>query len=146
MGVRSRCQLCGHEVACLDEQDRCEQCVLRAERLAADLLPAMEQFVRAALESGLTENQLLEAFELCLLNDEGELSELSVSRNPACTGAWTRESTATTRTLRPQHAPHADPGNFGQSASARDRHHRHAAGACRFYVRTATREAPGTWG
>jgi DNA-binding XRE family transcriptional regulator len=86
VGARSRCELCGKDVTCLDEQDRCEQCVLRAEQLAGELLPAMEQFVEAALERGLSEEQLREAFDLCLNDGEGELTELSVARDPGRTG------------------------------------------------------------
>lgn len=86
VGASARCELCGSDVTCLDEQDRCEQCVLRAEQLADELLPAMEQFVRAGLERGLTEDQLREAFELCLNDGEGDLPELSVGRNPGRAG------------------------------------------------------------
>lgn len=82
VGASSRCELCGQDVTCLDEHDRCEQCVLRAELLAAELLPALEQFVRAGLERGLSEDQLREAFDLCLSDREGELAELSLSRRP----------------------------------------------------------------
>ena len=88
VGAGARCELCGSDVTCLDEQDRCEQCVLRAEKLTDELLPAMEQFVRTGLERGLSEDQLREAFELCLSDGEGELPELSVARDPAGAGAW----------------------------------------------------------
>lgn len=80
--AQSRCALCGSVVACLDEEERCEQCVLTAERLAAELLPAMEEFVQLALRMGLTEDQLREAFELVASDGEGELPELSLHREP----------------------------------------------------------------
>jgi len=80
IGTASRCALCGDEVARLDEHDRCERCVLRAERIAEELLAELENLVRAAREAGLSEEQLREAFELTLGDEEGELSELSVSR------------------------------------------------------------------
>jgi hypothetical protein len=82
VGARSRCALCGTEVTCLDEQDRCEQCVLRAERLVDDLFPALEELVQAALSLGLSEAQLREAFELILTDSESELTDLAVSRRP----------------------------------------------------------------
>jgi ribosome-binding protein aMBF1 (putative translation factor) len=75
-----RCELCGEEVGRLDEQNRCEQCVLRAERLATEPLARLEELVQAALETGLTEQQLREAFELSLAGEEGELPELALSR------------------------------------------------------------------
>lgn len=81
IGAPSRCELCGDSVARLDEHDRCEQCVLRAERIAEELLAELENLVRAGLEAGLSEEQLREAFELTLGDEEGELSELSVSRH-----------------------------------------------------------------
>src|SRR5437588_225726 len=81
-GAQSRCDLCGHEVACLDEQNRCEQCVLRAEWLAAELFATLEEFIRFGLESGLTEQQLREAFELSLAGGEGEIPDLSLRRQP----------------------------------------------------------------
>lgn len=74
------CQLCGEEVGTLDEHDRCEQCVLRAERLANELLASLESFVRDALESGLSEDQLRDAFELTLAGEEAELPDLAVAR------------------------------------------------------------------
>jgi AraC-like DNA-binding protein len=80
IGTASRCALCGDEVARLDEHDRCERCVLRAERIAEELLAELENLVRAARDAGLSEEQLREAFELTLGDEEGELSELSVSR------------------------------------------------------------------
>jgi helix-turn-helix protein len=86
VSARSQCDLCGQYVTCLDEEDRCEQCVLRAELLAGELLPALEQFVRAGVERGLSEEQLREAFELCLSDREGELAELSLSRRPGWVG------------------------------------------------------------
>jgi DNA-binding transcriptional regulator YiaG len=79
--AQSRCALCGTVVACLDEEERCEQCVLTAERLAVELLPAMEEFVQLALRMGLSEDQLRGAFELVVSDREGELGDLSVSRN-----------------------------------------------------------------
>src|SRR5579884_1916326 len=79
--AHSHCELCGEEVGRLDEHDRCEQCVLRAERLAAELLSALEEFVREGLESGLTEDQLRGAFELALAGEEAELPDLAVARH-----------------------------------------------------------------
>lgn len=76
----SRCELCGEQVGRLDEHDRCEQCVLRAERLASELLTSLEEFVRAGLESGLSEDQLREAFELILAGEEAELPDLALAR------------------------------------------------------------------
>lgn len=76
------CELCGQDVARVDEHGRCEQCVLRAERVAAELFAGLEQLVRAGLDYGLTEEQLREAFELSLADEAGELSELSVTRHP----------------------------------------------------------------
>jgi DNA-binding transcriptional regulator YiaG len=87
VGARAHCGLCGQRVTCLDEQNRCEECVLRAELLADEVLPAMEQVVRAGLERELSEEQLREAFELCLSDVEGELTELSLSRRPG----WARQ-------------------------------------------------------
>jgi DNA-binding transcriptional regulator YiaG len=81
--AQARCALCGEVVACLDEEDRCEQCVLSAERLASEVLPIMEDFVRVALRMGLSEDELREAFELVVGDREGELAELSLSRDPA---------------------------------------------------------------
>jgi hypothetical protein len=85
-----RCQLCGEAVGCLDEHDRCEECVLRAERLARELLVSLEEFVRAGLENGLTEEQLREAFELTLSGEEAELPDLAVARevSPGELAAW----------------------------------------------------------
>jgi hypothetical protein len=79
---QARCELCGNLVACLDEQDRCEQCVLTAERLAVELLPSVEELVQSARAMGLSEDQLREAFELSLSDTGGELAELSVTREP----------------------------------------------------------------
>src|SRR5437588_2644142 len=81
IGAPSRCELCGDEAARLDEHDRCEHCVLRAERIAEELLAELENLVRAGLEAGLSEEQLREAFELTLADEEGQLSELSVIRH-----------------------------------------------------------------
>ena len=78
--TQSRCELCGEEVGYLDEHDRCEQCVLRAERLSTELFASLEEFVRAGLDSGLTEDQLREAFELVLAGEEAELPDLAVAR------------------------------------------------------------------
>jgi DNA-binding transcriptional regulator YiaG len=85
------CELCGQAVARVDEHDRCEQCVLRAEALAAELLVRLEELVRRGLAAGLTEAQLRDAFELSLADEVGELSELSLSRHPAAgeeRGTW----------------------------------------------------------
>lgn len=81
LDTASQCELCGDAAARLDEHDRCERCVLRAERIAEDLLAELENLVRAGLESGLSEEQLREAFELTLADEEGELVELSVTRH-----------------------------------------------------------------
>jgi hypothetical protein len=108
VGARSRCELCGQDVMCLDEQDRCEQCVLRAELLAAELLPAMEQFVRAGVERGLSEEQLREAFELVLSDSAGELTELSLSRRPGWddeTGIWRITPYSAWLDQTPEHEP-----------------------------------------
>ena len=91
IGAASRCELCGDQAARLDEHDRCEQCVLRAERIAEELLGELENLVRAGLEAGLSEEQLREAFELTLSDRDGELSELSITRHARTTGrvaAW----------------------------------------------------------
>ena len=108
VGASSRCELCGQDVTCLDEQDRCEQCVLRSELLAAELLPTMEQFVRAGLERGLSEEQLREAFELCLSDREGELAELSLSRRPGWirqVGTWQIRPYSAWMDQTPEHEP-----------------------------------------
>jgi ribosome-binding protein aMBF1 (putative translation factor) len=55
--------------------------VLRAERIAEELLAELENLVRAGLEAGLSAEQLREAFELSLADEEGELSELSITRH-----------------------------------------------------------------
>src|SRR5947208_3249943 len=81
VGAASRCELCGDEAARLDEHDSCERCVLRAERIAEELLAELENLVRAGLEAGLSEEQLREAFELTLADEEGALSELSITRH-----------------------------------------------------------------
>jgi DNA-binding transcriptional regulator YiaG len=88
--TQPRCELCAEAAACLDEHDRCEGCVLRAERLANELLASLEEFVRAGLKSGLTEDQLREAFELTLTGEEAELSDLAVARQlrDGERGAW----------------------------------------------------------
>lgn len=88
--TQSCCELCGEEVARLDEHNRCERCVLRAERLTSELLAALEEFVRAGLESGLTEDQLREVFELSLAGEEAELPDLAVARalSEAQRGTW----------------------------------------------------------
>ncbi len=78
--AQSRCELCGQEVGRLDEHDRCEQCVLRAERLASDLVSPLEEFVQAGLRSGLSEDQLRELFELTLAGGEAVLPDLAVAR------------------------------------------------------------------
>ena len=91
IGAESRCELCGDQGARLDEHDRCEQCVLRAERIAEELLAELENLIRAGLETGLSEEQLREAFELTLSDQEGELSELSITRHARAAGrmaAW----------------------------------------------------------
>jgi DNA-binding XRE family transcriptional regulator len=108
VGARSRCELCGQDVTCLDEENRCEQCVLRAELLAGELLPAMEQLVRAGVERGLSEEQLREAFELCLSDSEGELVELSLSRRPGWfgdTGIWRLTPYSAWLDETPEHEP-----------------------------------------
>ena len=108
VGARSQCELCGQYVTCLDEQDRCEQCVLRAELLAGELLPTLEQFVRAGRERGLSEEQLQEAFELCLRDDEGELTELSLSRRPGWadqSGIWRLTPYSAWLDEAPEHEP-----------------------------------------
>lgn len=81
--TESRCELCGQEVGRLDEHDRCEQCVLRAQRLASELSGSLEDFVRSGLASGLTEQQLREAFELALAGEEADLPDLAVARQLA---------------------------------------------------------------
>ena len=81
--VQACCELCGQIVARVDEHDRCEECVLRAERLADELLVRLEELVAWGIDAGLTEAQLREAFELSLADEAGELSELSLSRHPA---------------------------------------------------------------
>ena len=81
IGAVSRCELCGDAAALLDEHDRCERCVLRAERIAEELLAELENLVHSGLEAGLSEAQLREAFELTLADEEGALSELSVTRH-----------------------------------------------------------------
>jgi hypothetical protein len=81
--AQSRCALCGNDVTCLDEEDRCEQCVLTAERLALELCPSLEELVQAGLRMGLSEDQLRDVFELILADRQGELAELSVAREPA---------------------------------------------------------------
>lgn len=108
VGARAQCELCGEYVTCLDEQDRCEQCVLRAELLAGELLPTLEQFVRAGLERGLSEEQLREAFELCLRDGEGELTELSLSRRPGWVdqaGIWRLTPYSAWLDEAPEHEP-----------------------------------------
>ena len=82
IGAPSRCELCGDDAARLDEHDRCEQCVLRAERIAEELLAELENLVRTGIDAGLSEDQLREAFELTLGDEEGELAELSIARRP----------------------------------------------------------------
>lgn len=81
--AQARCALCGSGVSCLDEEDRCEQCVLTAERLAGELLPSLEELVQGGLRMGLSEDQLREAFELIVADRDGELPDLSVTRAPA---------------------------------------------------------------
>jgi DNA-binding transcriptional regulator YiaG len=81
--TQSRCDLCGEEVERLDEHGRCEQCVLRAQRLANELFASLEDFVRSGLESGLTEEQLREAFEVTLASDDAEIPELALARHVA---------------------------------------------------------------
>lgn len=81
--AQARCELCGQDVACLDEQDRCEQCVLNADRLASELFPSMEEFVQTTQRLGMSREQLREAIELILDDREGELPELSVMRQAA---------------------------------------------------------------
>ncbi|HEY1523293.1 MAG TPA: helix-turn-helix domain-containing protein [Solirubrobacteraceae bacterium] len=108
VGAKSRCELCGQDVTCLDEQDRCERCVLRADLLAGELLPAMEQFVRTGLERGLSEDQLREAFELGLNDTEGELAELSLSRRPGWgdeAGIWRITPYSAWLDQTPEHEP-----------------------------------------
>lgn len=87
IGAPSRCELCGDEIARLDEHDRCEGCVLRAERIAEDLLADLESLVRGGLAAGLTPEQLLDAFQLALSDEEGELPGLSITRHPLRTSA-----------------------------------------------------------
>lgn len=82
----SRCEICGRQVDCLDEESRCEQCVLRAEQLATELFSTLEEVVRAGLECGLNEDQLREALELSLADVEGQVPDLSISRQPAGPG------------------------------------------------------------
>ena len=79
--AQAHCELCGQDVARVDEDDRCEQCVLRAQGLAAELFACLEDLVRLGLDGGLAEEQLRAAFELSLADEEGELSELSVARH-----------------------------------------------------------------
>lgn len=81
--AQSHCALCGNDVTCLDEEDRCEQCVLTAERLAAELCPGLEELVQAGLRMGLSDDQLRDLFELILADRPGELPDLSVMREPA---------------------------------------------------------------
>src|SRR5436305_6525670 len=81
--AQARCALCGNEVSCVDEEERCEQCVLTAERLSAELFPGLEELVQTGLRMGLTEDQLRDVFELVVSDGQGEVSELSVARQPA---------------------------------------------------------------
>jgi DNA-binding transcriptional regulator YiaG len=108
VGATAQCELCGQDVTCLDEQDRCEQCVLRSEQLAGELLPAMEQFVRTGLERELTEDQLRDAFELCLNDVEGELTDLALSRRLGWsdhTGTWQITPYSAWLDQTPEHEP-----------------------------------------
>lgn len=104
----SRCELCGDPAARLDEHARCEQCVLRAERIAEELLAELENLVRAGLDAGLTEEQLREAFELTLSDEDGELSELPVARHtrsPGGSAAWTVDPNSAWLDLEPDFLP-----------------------------------------
>jgi hypothetical protein len=56
--------------ALVDEYGRCERCVSDANRRAV-ILDELDSAVEAALESGLTPDQLREAFELALSNRPG---------------------------------------------------------------------------
>ena len=66
------CTICARG-ALADEHGRCERCVADANRRAV-IFDELNHAVEAALESGLTPNQLHEAFELALNNRAGVLA------------------------------------------------------------------------
>ena len=71
------CTICARGA---DEHGRCERCVADANRRAV-IFDELDHAVEAALESGLTPNQLHEAFELALSNRAGVLAGDCVVRD-----------------------------------------------------------------
>lgn len=76
----ARCAFCGEDGSRLDQHDRCEQCVLDAEKLAARPLDLLEKYVARGREYGLSAAQLREAFEMTLAGADGLLSGTIVGR------------------------------------------------------------------
>jgi hypothetical protein len=62
-GVGLSCGLCGSTGSLLDEKHRCERCVLDADT-QADRLSAFEDACRAAIDTGISEQQLAAALAM----------------------------------------------------------------------------------
>ena len=89
----TRCVSCRKAIARLDEHERCEQCVMDAEHVAAALLSTLEDFVRDALQAAVTPDQLREALEMSITDKGGMLSSGGFHREivgaPLERGFWT---------------------------------------------------------
>ncbi len=89
----TRCVSCRKTITRLDEHDRCEQCVMDAEHVAAQLFHDLENIVAKALESSVTLDQLREALEMSIANKGGILSSGGFYRElvdaPCERGFWT---------------------------------------------------------
>ena len=75
-----RCALCGEAQRLLDEHDRCEQCVIDLELIAAQTLAELECAVESGLSKGLTRDQLREVFEMMLTDGEGKAPAIHLRR------------------------------------------------------------------
>jgi DNA-directed RNA polymerase subunit RPC12/RpoP len=86
-----RCIRCGEDVALLDENGRCEQCLIDAMQKVCGPLTRLEELVKDWLDDGLTPSQLQEALEMCLLDTEGPLTGTPLTRESVGTcerGMW----------------------------------------------------------
>jgi len=80
------CARCGREVACLDEHDRCEQCVIAAHSIVCGPLTSLEAVVDDLVGLGLSADQIRRAVELSLTNAIGVVDGAMVARCPTTTG------------------------------------------------------------
>jgi DNA-binding transcriptional regulator YiaG len=107
------CRLCGATDAVVDEDDRCEACVLTAEHFAADPLDSLEHFIKLAFQAEWPAERIRRAFDMSLADLRGPLSGTILGRQPVTTSEraiWTTsppstfiEETGSTRIERLRH-------------------------------------------